>query len=265
VTLTVTGNVAPSVALTAPTNGTALTAPASFTLAANAADNDGIVAQVEFFNGGSSLGVDTTSPYSITVNSLGAGTYTLSAVASDNGGAKATNSVSIMVNGPPTVALINPTNGAAFLAPASLTLTATATDADGAVSKVEFFQGATKLGEQTNSPYNFPWSNVATGSYSLMVRATDDRGASTISSVVSILVTNGPPAPVALLNPRWMGGDFVFSFSSQSNIAYAVQYVSFLPSTNWQVLTNLMGNGAEISVTNHAPLIPQMFYRVESK
>ena len=44
---------------------------------------------------------------------------------------------------PPTVNLIAPVNGATFTAPASITLTATATDSDGTISKVEFFNGTT--------------------------------------------------------------------------------------------------------------------------
>jgi len=58
------------------------------------------VTQVEFFNDSASLDIDTTNPYGVPVNNLAAGTYTLSAVATDNLGAKATNSVRLTVNGP---------------------------------------------------------------------------------------------------------------------------------------------------------------------
>src|SRR6185369_3696257 len=70
-------------------------------------------------------------------------------------------------NNPPTVTLTSPANGANFTAGSNITLSATASDSDGTVSKVDFFNGATKLGTVTASPYNFTWNNVAAGNYTL--------------------------------------------------------------------------------------------------
>ncbi len=92
---------------------------------------------------------------------------------------------------PPSVALTSPASGATFTAPASITINATASDADGTVTRVEFFQGATRLGEDTSSPYSFTWSGVAAGNYSLMARATDNSGATATSGAVNITVTGG--------------------------------------------------------------------------
>ena len=47
--------------------------------------------------------------------------------------------------------------------PANITINANASDSDGTVSKVEFFNGATKLGESLDAPYSFAWNNVAAG------------------------------------------------------------------------------------------------------
>ena len=52
-------------------------------------------------------------------------------------------------------------------APTNLTLTASAQSTTGALSKVEFHQGATKLGEDAAAPYALTWSNVAAGLYTL--------------------------------------------------------------------------------------------------
>src|SRR4030095_4593601 len=207
--------------------------PATFTLSATASDSDGI-SQVEFFNGATSLGIDTTTPYSVPVDNLAAGNYTLSAVATDNLGAKATNSVSIVVNSLPSASLSSPSNGASFVAPANITLTATANDTDGSVTKVEFFEGANKLGEDTTSPYSFPWNNVAAGTYTLTVKATDDRGATTTCAVITITVRNKFATSVLLRGRAWSGGDFRFSFSSQAGHSYEVQYTDVLGSSPWQ-------------------------------
>jgi hypothetical protein len=91
-------------------------------------------------------------------------------------------------NQAPAVSITSPANNASFTAPASITVSANASDADGSISKVEFFQGATKLGEDTSSPYSFAWNSVPAGSYSLTAKATDNTGAVTTSPVISISV-----------------------------------------------------------------------------
>ena len=79
-------------------------------------------------------------------------------------------------NVPPTASITAPANGATFTAPASVSITATAGDTDGTVSLVEFFQGTTKIGQDTTAPYSFSWTNVAAGAYNLTARATDNSG-----------------------------------------------------------------------------------------
>ena len=57
---------------------------------------------------------------------------------------------------PPTVTLTGPANGASLRSrPRPILLTANAGDADGTVARVEFFDGAAKLGEDTAAPYEF--------------------------------------------------------------------------------------------------------------
>jgi chitinase len=68
---------------------------------------------------------------------------------------------------------------------------ATASDADGTVSKVEFFNGATKLGEATAAPYSYSWTNVANGTYAITAKATDNSGNATTSASVTITVGSG--------------------------------------------------------------------------
>ncbi|MFA5343012.1 MAG: Ig-like domain-containing protein [Kiritimatiellia bacterium] len=94
-------------------------------------------------------------------------------------------------NAPPMVLLTGPANGAAYAAPASIALTADASDSDGGVARVEFYNGAVKLGQATTAPYSFTWNNAAAGDYSLTARAYDNRYAVTTSSVVTVHVTVG--------------------------------------------------------------------------
>ncbi|MBC7485369.1 MAG: RICIN domain-containing protein [Cytophagaceae bacterium] len=89
-------NVAPTVSLTSPANNVSVNAPASLSIAANAADSDGSVAKVEFYNGTQKLGEDASSPYAYTWTNVTAGNYTLTAKAYDNTGA-ITTSASVTV------------------------------------------------------------------------------------------------------------------------------------------------------------------------
>ncbi len=91
-------------------------------------------------------------------------------------------------NNPPSVSITSPANGASFTSPANITINADAGDTDGTIARVEFYQGTTLLGTDTSAPYSFAWNNVAAGSYALTARATDDDGATSISTIVNITV-----------------------------------------------------------------------------
>jgi regulation of enolase protein 1 (concanavalin A-like superfamily) len=192
---TPSGNQAPSVSLTSPSSGATFTAPANITLAATASDSDGTVSKVDFYRGSTLIGSDTTSPYSVTWSSVPAGGYTLTAVATDNGGATRTSaSVSITVNTTnqlPSVSITAPVNGATFVAPASVGIAASASDPDGSVAGVDFYAGTALIGTDTTNPFGATWSNVAAGTYSLTAIARDDRGASRTSASVTITVAAG--------------------------------------------------------------------------
>lgn len=100
-------------------------------------------------------------------------------------------------NQSPRVRLTRPEDGSSLAAPATITLSADALDGDGTVTRVEFFQGTTKLGEDSAAPYSFTWNSVAQGTYTLTARATDDDGATAISAPATITVVGGgaPPPP----------------------------------------------------------------------
>jgi len=167
-------------------------------------------------------------------------------------------------NASPDVSIISPTNATVLAAPASFTLQATASDSDGSVNQVEFFNGNTSLGVDTTNPYSAPVSSLAAGSYILSAVATDNLGAKATNSI-TISVTNSPALPVTLLNPSLSGSNFVFSFASQSGHSYEVDYSGILGSGDWQVLTNLIGTGSMLSVTNRNVPATQRFYRIQTQ
>lgn len=95
------------------------------------------------------------------------------------------------VNVAPSVSITSPSNNASFTLPASISINANATDSDGSISKVEFFRGADKIGEDVTSPYSITWTGMAAGTYSITAKATDDKGATTTSSAILVSVNPG--------------------------------------------------------------------------
>jgi chitinase len=98
----------PSVTITNPVSGTVFAAPANVTIQASASDTDGTVTNVQFLVGSTVLSNAAAAPFSAVTNNLAAGSYTLSAVASDNNGVKATNAATISVVTPVQVLLSAP-------------------------------------------------------------------------------------------------------------------------------------------------------------
>ncbi len=214
------GNTPPTVAIASPAEGATFTAPASVTVTADAADSDGAVASVEFFVNDASIGTSTTSPYSVPWIDVAAGSYTLTAVVTDNQGATATSSavhVTVLApNAPPTVSITTPTGGAVFVAPANLAIDAAAEDGDGSVQQVTFYVNGASIGTDATSPYSVPWTNVSSGNYTLTAVATDNLGATTTSAAVMVTV-NQPPGRMNMARAS-NGG--VASASSTLNANY---------------------------------------------
>jgi hypothetical protein len=177
------------------------------------------------------------------------------------GGAASRQTVSsfyFALNNPPSVTLLAPINGAVFTAPTNILLSANASDPDGTISKVEFFQGATKLGETNNAPYQFSWSNVPAGSYSLTAKATDDSGATTVSSAAAIQVT----APS--VSASYSGGQIVISWATAAG-SYTLEMTdSLTPPISWSPSPETpLVNGSQTTVTISAGP-GNKFYRLRS-
>ncbi len=224
-------NTPPVVKITLPANGATFFTPVDVPICASAYDLDGYVATVEFFAGAQSLGVKTNNPASagpmnpfcLVWSNVAPGSYALTAVATDNGGASTVSEpVKILVsqgppppltNYPPVVRIASPPNGALFRAPVNVPLYAYANDRDGFVTSVEFFAGTKSLGLGRGlclemqplggwPPFKCPtnlfvliWSNAPPGAYVLTAVATDNGGASATSGPVNITILSSPPPP----------------------------------------------------------------------
>jgi hypothetical protein len=128
-------------------------------------------------SGSASVSPSTTTTYTLVANN-DAGTVSKTATVTVGGGT---------TNQPPAVSLAVAGASTGFQAPASITLTANASDSDG-VTGVKFYSGSTLLATDTTNTYSYVWSNVPAGSYTLTAVATDAKGATTTSAPVPVTV-----------------------------------------------------------------------------
>jgi uncharacterized repeat protein (TIGR02059 family) len=192
-------NVAPTAVITSPGNNSSFTSLSSITITVNAADADGSVSKVEIYNGSTKIAEKTSAPFSFTWANVALGTYSLTAVATDNLNSKTSSSpISISVtngtpiaNKSPLVSISNPRKGDKYVNPATVTFDAVASDPDGTISKVAFYNGSVKLSELTSAPYSYTWKNVTAGKYSIIAIATDNLNATTTSSPIEFSVEAG--------------------------------------------------------------------------
>jgi len=201
VAITVIANQSPAVTLTSPMSGQSFTTGAAVPLAATASDADGSIAKVEFFANGTLIATKIVSPYTANWISAGVGNVTLMARATDNDGAT-TDSAGVTV----TVATITQT-GISITAPANnstvttptLNIDMTAQAANGTLTKIELFDGATLLASVatpavTTLNFTYTWSSIPPGSHTLTAKATDSNGVLATSAAVNITV----PVPATI-------------------------------------------------------------------
>jgi hypothetical protein len=134
-------------------------------------------------------------------------------------------------NLPPLVTLTSPAHGATFAALATVALTATASDPEGRLAKVDFYRGSTLLGTDTTAPFSYSWGSAAAGTYQLRAVATDADGASTSSATATITVgtssgTTRRVAFTASVNHATVTRYLLEVFPSTSNPATATAIAS---------------------------------------
>ena len=132
----------------------------------------------------------------------------------------------VKIVGPPTVKITNPVEGTIFTSPANISLQATASDADGTVSKVEFFNGTTLLFSDNTAPYSFDWKGVTKGVYTVRAVATDNDG-NTNEDLVNVIfnIPQGPyggspnliPGTIQFENYDVGGNGFAYLDSTKTN------------------------------------------------
>jgi hypothetical protein len=182
----------PTVSLVSPNSGATFLSQGRVNLTAAASDRDGLVMSVNFYANGNLVGTATDSPYAINWSAGAAGTYQLSAIATDNAGNSSSSNVTTVFvtapSSPPTISLVSPSDGAAFAPAARIRIAATANDSDGVVRSVAFYANGALIGTATSSPYVLDWSSTRVGTYRVFALATDNAGNTATSGAASVVI-----------------------------------------------------------------------------
>lgn len=137
----------------------------------------------------------------------------------------------------PAVQLTSPGNGAAFPGNTDIPLAATVTTNGHAISKVQFFNGPTLLGEDTTAPFSLTWSNVPAGQYTVLAQVVYDSSAVMSSAPVNITVTPpilATPTLIAVAN----GANFDLALTGTVGLHYQVDSKTDLAGS-WQLFADL--------------------------
>jgi len=100
-------------------------------------------------------------------------------------------SQSAVVATPPTLSITSPTSGSAYTTADSIPFDATATDADGSISHIEFYSDDSLFHSEWTAPYNFTWVQAPTGTHTIIAVAYDNDG-NTARDTIQVTVNSAP-------------------------------------------------------------------------
>ena len=174
--------------------------------------------------------------FQVISSAVGSGT-SVSISASANGVTRAAVLQVLAPNAAPTVALTSPSDGAMFAGGQPIVMAAAASDTDGTVSRVEFYAGLSRIGEDASAPYSFSWNGAPAGNHLLTAVAVDDDGARTTSQAVLVTVTPGSGGDVTVTLQDGLSGytgtrdAYLYEVHSTSNFGAREDLFDQVPGT----------------------------------
>jgi hypothetical protein len=191
----------------------------------------------KWFNGTAQVG--TNASYTATTP----GAYSIQVTNASNCSAtSAATNVNLNSNQPSVITITSPTNSSTVQG--AITITVTATNPAGSITKVEYLDGNTVIGTSTSAPYSFVWNTPTVGDHLITVRVTDSNGGITTS------------APITVTSEATATGLFSSNSNSLNGVVYPnpANRVVFIDSDSDLsdasfMLVDVLGNEHDISHT----------------
>jgi Bacterial Ig domain len=193
----------PAVAITSPANESTFTSGSNIPIAVSVTGDNRSINEVFFYDRTYFLGSSTTAPYTYIWTKVPAGDYSLTVEATDSSGATLISApINISVISPPKllkrpssgplaplIDITSPANQSTVKEGSNLRITVDASEANGAIANVYYYNGTTLIGMSTTPPFTYTWGNVPAGTLTLTAQATDVDGVSSASSPISVTAT----------------------------------------------------------------------------
>jgi len=141
--------------------------------------------------GPSTIAFSDATNQSPSISNLEEGIYKVELTVSDGTHSSKDTALVIVTqtgNTSPTVSITSPSNNTTFKEGEAITINVSATDLDGTIALVEFYDGETKLGEDTTAPYRYTWSNASVGAHQISAKATDNANGESTSQIIDMSV-----------------------------------------------------------------------------
>jgi len=90
----------------------------------------------------------------------------------------------------PGIGITAPADKSTSTSGKDIKIQAFATDDNGPVARMDFYEGTNRLGEDTRAPYEFVWQKVEAGEYTISVTTVDDQGTEMASASITITVVD---------------------------------------------------------------------------
>lgn len=222
--------------ITSPKSDTTAIAPTGFSIKTEVLNNPNPIKKVFFYEKENLLATDSIPPFEYNWTNVGVGNYEISAVAADSAGTKYYSQkikIDVTVSVMPVVTITSPVNNDEYAFGTPIEITAEASDSDGTITKVEFFDGTAKLGETTFPPFSVIVSNPTAGSHTFTARATDNTNQTVTSEPVLVTVKSA-------------GGEIVYFEDFNDGLAQ-----DWSPAAgNWTVENNQYRNSTSNGIEN---------------
>ena len=241
---------APSVAITAPSDGSSTIIGDDVAITATASDNVG-VSKVEFFVDGAPRSETAAEPYALTWNTVGTslGAHTIMVRASDAAGnaSQTTTTVNIIPvpdTTKPNISVTSPSAGANIITGDTTAIALDASD-DFGVTKVEVLVDGALEATLTDSPYSYTWDTTGAELGDHVITASAYDAAGNVGQASSVTVTIVPPPDVtkpvvAIATPTdganiVTGDDIAITADASDNVG-VTQVEVFIDGTSKSVL-----------------------------
>ncbi|WP_026968711.1 Ig-like domain-containing protein [Algoriphagus terrigena] len=202
--ITVQANQPPTISIVEPVDGQVFNLSDNVLIKTNPIDPEGEIDHVEFFYNEQIFAIITEAPYEYNWISPPAGTYTLKTKVFDAKGLTAESTrpiISVIENLPPTISLVEPTDGQEFEVGEDVVIRAEPSDPEGQIQKVELFADDEVLATVTQAPFAVNWPSPLAGTYVLTAKVYDGIGQTSESLPVSIVINENLPPSISIVEP----------------------------------------------------------------